>query len=138
MELRWGSVSHPQGCTAYRLDDGENAVVFATDVELEPPELNHDLLELLAEPYPAGLAIIDGFFRDVNEDYHAGWGHSTWRQAWDWCRRCGVETLVVTHHNPGYSDAELSAMERAAGLPNVVWARDSQTWSLCSNHAVCH
>ena len=139
IELSWGAVSHPQGCTAYRLDDGENAVVFATDVELEPPEPNRDLGSLLAEPYPAGLAIIDGFFRAVDEDYHAGWGHSTWQQAWDWCRRYGVEKLAVTHHNPGYSDAELRELaQRAAEFPNIVWARDSQTWSLCSNHAVCH
>jgi phosphoribosyl 1,2-cyclic phosphodiesterase len=138
VELRWGQVSHPQGCTAYRVDDGENALVFATDVELEPSEPNRDLVGLMCDPYPAGLAIIDGFFRDVSDDYHAGWGHSTWRQAWDWCLRCGVERLAVTHHNPGYADSELLALERSTGCADIVWARDSQAWSLCSNHAVCH
>ena len=137
LTLSWGAVPHPQGCTAYRLDDGVNAVVFATDVELELAEGNRDLAGLLSEPYPAGLAIVDGFFKDRSEDYHEGWGHSTWRQAWDWCERHGVESLAVTHHNPRYSDSELLSLESSAGLPNVVWARDSQTWSLYSNHAVC-
>ncbi len=131
--LSWGNLAHPQGSTAFRFDDGINALVFATDVEIGPDIPNPDLEKLLSDPYPAGLAIIDGFFTVKEMQMHKGWGHSSWREACQLARKAGVEQIVITHHHPKCSDQDLSAMEERAD--DGVWAREGQVWTLRGNHA---
>lgn len=134
--LTWGSVSHPQGGTAFRIDDGENALVFATDVELGEGMPNEDLERMLAEPFPAGLFVVDGFFEDEDIDFQKNWGHSTWEQARATGRSAGVGTIVVTHHHPKYADEDLRRMETSAG--DIRWAREGQVWTLRNNDARAH
>ena len=113
--------------------DGENALVFATDVELSETAPNRDFYSLMSKPYPAGLAVIDGFFADSEGDFRKDWGHSSWQQARDAGLRAGVETVIVTHHSPRRTDAELASLEQASdGLP---WAREGDVWTLRGNHA---
>jgi len=134
LAIRWGQLAHPQGCTGYRFDDGVNALVFATDVELGETAAQAPLRELLCHPYPAGLAVIDGFFPDAEIDQYATWGHSSWRQAEALTRDCGVANLVVTHHHPGRTDAQLQAVE-AQARP-VRWAREGETLRLENNRLI--
>ncbi len=125
---------HPQGCTGYRFDDGRNALVFATDIELARTDCLDGIRRLLAGPYPAGLAVFDGFFTPEQLSDHAGWGHSSWEQARDICQATGVGQALITHHHPNQDDDALLALENRAG--SVRWARESQTWSLTGNQAV--
>lgn len=131
--VTWCPAAHPQGVTALRFDDGRNAFVFASDVELRLREQNAALERLLREPYPATLAAIDGFFADEAADFRENWGHSTWREACRIAAQNGVLQTVVTHHNPRYSDAQLSAFEAASGRAR--WARDGQCWRVADGHA---
>ena len=131
--VSWGPLAHPQGSVALRFDDGENAIVFATDVELGNDDPNEDLHRLLSQPYPAGLAVIDGYFAGKEVDAYRNWGHSSWQQARDVGRQAGASRVVVTHHHPNRGDAELRGFEQAAD--DVSWAREAQLWTLTRNHA---
>lgn len=131
LTVSWGPLHHPQQCTGFRFDDGRNAIVFATDVELGAPDSHAPLKHLLTHPYPAGLAVIDGFFTDAEVAQYAGWGHSSWGQAWALVAPLGVRHLLVTHHHPAKSDAELRALE-AAARP-VLWAREGQSYRVVQN-----
>jgi len=129
LSVRWRPAAHPQGVTTLRFDDGQNAFVFATDVELRLRAQNEAFEELLREPYPAALAAMDGFFAAEGRDFHENWGHSTWEQAQEVAARNGVSRIVVTHHNPRYSDDDLRALEQAA-KGSARGARDGQCWRI--------
>jgi ribonuclease Z len=131
LTLSWGPLAHPQGCTGYRFDDGESALVFATDVELGAPVSHAPLEALLSEPYPAGLAIVDGFFTDSEVDEFADWGHSSPGQASQAVAKAGVGALWITHHHPKRSDQQLLHAEQAAAPAR--WARDGMRVTLAGN-----
>jgi ribonuclease BN (tRNA processing enzyme) len=133
LTVTWRQAAHPQGVTTLRFDDGTNAFVFATDIELRLRAENEAFERLLREPYPASLAAIDGFFSDDRGDYHKNWGHSTWQEALAVATRNQVRQVVVTHHNPHSTDNDLRGFERAS--PGARWARDGQSWSIANGHA---
>jgi len=132
-DVSWGQLPHPQGSVGYRVDDGENALVFATDVELGKTRFIDELKKLLMHPYPAGLAVFDGFFTPSEIDGFADWGHGTWEQALELAAAAGVGKAVITHHHPNRSDDALEKMAEQ-GRP-AVWASDGQLWSLQTNQA---
>jgi phosphoribosyl 1,2-cyclic phosphodiesterase len=131
--VRWRPAAHPQGVTTLRFDDGANAFVFATDVELRLRPENEAFEQLLREPYPAALAALDGFFAEEGRDFRENWGHSTWGQAREVAARNRVGQLVVTHHNPRHGDGDLRALEQAAG--GARGARDGQCWRIADGVA---
>jgi phosphoribosyl 1,2-cyclic phosphodiesterase len=131
--VTWRPAAHPQGVTTLRFDDGANAFVFATDLELRLRSENEAFERLLREPYPAALAAIDGFFSETGGNYRENWGHSTWQQALAVAARNQVRQAVVTHHNPHFTDSDLRGFEQAS--PGARWARDGQSWSIANGHA---
>jgi len=133
LSVRWAGVPHPQGCTAFRFDDGTNAFVLATDVELAVTDALDGLRRLVGEPYPAGLLALDGFFTPEEVQRHRGWGHSSWAEARDFAAAAGVDSLVLTHHHPGRTDGELAALEKMD--PTLNWAREGQTLEMSNNEA---
>jgi ribonuclease BN (tRNA processing enzyme) len=64
-----------------------------------------------------------------------GWGHSTWEAGADLARAAGVPQLVLFHHDPMRTDAQLDALEAAArvALPGTVAAREGLV--LCAKDA---
>ena len=125
-------VPHPQGAVAYRFQAGASAFVFATDIELANGGDTGPFESLLATPFPAGMAAIDGFFQPHEINRFADWGHSTWEQDAELCRRSGVERLLVTHHHFAARDETLNNLEREAGYD---WAREGDLWTLTDNRA---
>jgi len=132
MDLHFCPMPHPQGSVGYRFDSGENAFVFATDVELAMSDRLDDLYTLLTEPYPAGLVIVDGFFLPEEIDRYPNWGHSTWQEAKELADRAGVSKLLITHHHPRMTDEDLRRLEQSTG---IAWAREGEQWRLEANKA---
>jgi len=105
-------LNHPQGCVAYRINEGAQSVVFATDTEHPPKGLDEGLA---AFARGAGILITDATFtpRDY-EDGKRGWGHSTWLEGTKLARAASVGTLCLSHLNPEYSDKAIDAIVRSA------------------------
>ncbi len=114
LELRWCSLHHPGGCTAYRLDEPASgqALVIATDVEwgLATEGERQDLLRLCRLPTPARLLVMDAQYTPDEVAQFKGWGHSTWEQAAFVAREGGAARLLLTHHDPRRNDAALDAL----------------------------
>jgi phosphoribosyl 1,2-cyclic phosphodiesterase len=109
-------VDHPNGCVAYRVTHGGRSVVYATDLEHQGDELNHDLVELARG---ADLLIYDAMYtpeeyEGANGPSRRGWGHSTFEAGARIVEAAGVEQLALFHHDPAHDDAFMDALgERA-------------------------
>ena len=113
---------HPSEAWGYRIDFDGCSVVYATDHEWGEPATDD---VMIAEASEADLLIGDAHFTPAELEAHQGWGHSSWRQMTELARRAGVDQLILFHHAPGRSDAELEAIleEARAEFPNTQLAR---------------
>ena len=118
LEIRWCAVHHPEGCHAYRVDEPMTgtSLVFATDMEWRnsTETEKRDFLNLCMLPRPAGLLVMDGQFCRANSARFKGWGHSAWEDDVEVAQKAGVRELLITHHAPESTDAQLSEVEKAA------------------------
>ncbi|TAN37354.1 MAG: MBL fold metallo-hydrolase [Verrucomicrobia bacterium] len=118
LEIRWCAVHHPEGCHAYRVDEPATgtALVFATDIEwrLSSDEEKRLFLALCHRPRPAQLLVMDGQFNRTNIATFKGWGHSAWEDDLEVAQIAGVHELLITHHAPQNTDAQLMEIEKAA------------------------
>ncbi len=140
MRLRWGGLEitgaptpHPDGCTAWRIDEPAtgHAFVFATDTEWSAASDadRERLVALCRDPQPADLLVMDGQFDAQQLSDRAGWGHSSPEQGLELARAAGVERLLVTHHAPDNDDATLRDMEASLRhlSPETTLARQGVT-----------
>lgn len=130
LRVSWCEVHHPDGCTAYRIDEPATggSCVMATDMEwgLSTEEERAQFLRLCREPSPASLLVMDGQYRDAEYAQFRGWGHSTWQETIAVARQAGVARLLVTHHAPSKTDDELEARDAEVRRewPNAALARE--------------
>ena len=135
LTLRWCRLPHPGGSTAFRIDEPATgtSVVIATDVEWEQGEGHEQqaLRDLCATPTPATLLVFDGQYDQADYDAFRGWGHSTWQNGVELARTCGVDQLLLTHHDPLMNDTAARAREQAvqAAWPQAALARQGQVWT---------
>ncbi|MCX5746975.1 MAG: MBL fold metallo-hydrolase [Proteobacteria bacterium] len=115
-------LNHPDPVYGYRLEHGGQSIVYATDTEhfacVDPT------LKRLAAG--ADILIYDAQYTPDEYPTKVGWGHSTWEAGAELARAAGVPQLVLFHHDPNRTDAQLAAMEHAArqALPGTVAARE--------------
>lgn len=111
---------HPQnGVMVYRVSGGGARLVFATDVEVgaRGAEADRRLVE-----FARGADALAHDAQYSERDYHdpdasrakRGFGHSTPGMAARIARAAGVRRLVLLHHDPRYSDADVLALHGAA------------------------
>lgn len=113
LNLRGAALSHPNGCTAWRIDEGTRALVFATDVEWSGGSAasRQRLFDLCRLPRSGDLLIMDGHFTAAELPAHRGWGHSSIAECVEVARAAGVPRLLCTHHAPGNDDSRLAQIE---------------------------
>jgi phosphoribosyl 1,2-cyclic phosphodiesterase len=115
-------LNHPDPVYGYRLDCGDQSIVYATDTEhfacVDPT------LKKLAAG--ADILIYDAQYTPEEYPSKVGWGHSTWEAGAELARAAGVPQLVLFHHDPMRTDAQLDVLEAAAraALPGTVAARE--------------
>jgi phosphoribosyl 1,2-cyclic phosphodiesterase len=109
--------NHPNGVWAYRVEHDGQTVVYATDTE-HGPEIDTKLKKLSEG---ADVLIYDSQY--TPEEYagkagrggpKVGWGHSTFDEAAKLAKAAGVSKLVLYHHDPMQTDAEVAEKERRA------------------------
>jgi phosphoribosyl 1,2-cyclic phosphodiesterase len=115
-------LNHPDPVYGYRLDCGDQSIVYATDTE------HFACVDPTLKKLAAGADILVYDAQYTPEEYPSkvGWGHSTWEAGAELARAAGVPQLVLFHHDPMRSDAQLDALEAAArtALPGTVAARE--------------
>ena len=109
------SQAHPKiGVMLYRVTCKGRSVVYTTDIEA-PHGGHNDVVEIARG---ADVLIHDAQYTD--EEYSggalikAGWGHSTIRMAAEAAREAKAGELILYHHDPSHSDAEMRRIERMA------------------------
>lgn len=111
MEVTLIRQTHVRGSFGYRFERGGKAVVYSTDAEHKPDDMDFD--ESVFEAFFAGadLAIVDTMYSlgdavSLKQDR----GHSSNIVAVDLCRAAGVRRLALFHHEPSYSDEDIERM----------------------------
>jgi phosphoribosyl 1,2-cyclic phosphodiesterase len=109
--------NHPNGVWLYRVDFEGKSIVYATDTEQR--DVADPALTRLAQG--ADVLIHDAQY--TPEEYvgsagrggpKTGWGHSTFEEAVRVAKAAGVKRLVLFHHDPMQSDADVFDKERRA------------------------
>ena len=99
-------LNHPQGGLGYRLREGENSLVFITDNELGAGE-GRRFREFVQFIKGVSLLIHDAQYLPEEMAEHRGWGHSTYKEAVQLALEAKVPRLLLTHHDPSRSDAQV-------------------------------
>jgi phosphoribosyl 1,2-cyclic phosphodiesterase len=132
-------VLHPGPTLGFRLETGTSSLAYLPDHEpalagIEARSL--DWISAGALAHGADLVLHDAQYFEEEYDRRIGWGHSSVADAVAFCRAAGAERLVLFHHEPEHSDAELELLENRArelvgdsGLPPIL-AREGMTLEL--------
>ena len=123
VDISHARLHHPQGVVGYRFSHEGSSIVLASDHEAG--DLASDAaLKRLAQG--ADVLIHDAQYTPEDYKPHRGWGHSTWEDAVTMAEQAGVNSLVLTSHDPWRTDDQIDAIvERArARFPDVVAAHE--------------
>ena len=107
-------VKHPGPALGYRLEEGGRSLAYLPDHE---PGLGTDLGKV-EDTWISGLAIArrsdvlihDGQYTVAEYEERVGWGHSSTTDAVTFAERAEARRLVLFHHDPLHTDADLEAM----------------------------
>jgi len=103
---------HPDGVLMYKIVFPDRSVLFTSDYE--HGSVKDDFLVEFARD--CDYMIFDTTY--TPEEYsgegggipRVGWGHSTFRNGIEFCKKADVKNLVLFHHNPDYTDIMLDEM----------------------------
>ncbi|MGM0589843.1 MAG: MBL fold metallo-hydrolase [Bacteroidota bacterium] len=100
-------LDHPNDSYAYRVTEGENSIVIATDAEYK--RLDNDFLKPFIEFYQdSDLIVFDSQYTMKEMLHKAHWGHSSPFVGVDVCLMANIPHLVMTHYDPSYSDDDMN------------------------------
>ncbi|MBQ6927757.1 MAG: MBL fold metallo-hydrolase [Oscillospiraceae bacterium] len=118
--------NHPSGCLIYRLSCGGRSLVYATDFEHD-----EESFDRLAQ-FAAGtdLLLYDGQYDEDEYLLNKGFGHSTANKGVELMERCGAKRMLLVHHSPSATDAQLLHRQGQLGRENVTFAREGEVLSI--------
>ena len=97
---------HPGDAYAYRFDDRSHSFIYATDVECK--QLDDEHLQPFIQFFAGADALIfDSQFTLRESLVKEDWGHSSALIGAEIARRARVKRLILFHHDPTTTDAEL-------------------------------
>jgi phosphoribosyl 1,2-cyclic phosphodiesterase len=112
--VRGGPVTHQGPTVGYRIDEGARSLAYVPDHE---PAIGG---ALAAQPdqWMSGYGLVcdvdvlfhDAQYLDAEYPQHVGWGHSAIGDALQFAQRSRVGKLVLFHHDPYHTDADLEAL----------------------------
>lgn len=125
--ITMAKLNHPDPVYGYRLEHGGQSIVYATDTE------HYSCVDPTLKKLAAGadILIYDSQYTPAEYPTKVGWGHSTWEAGAELARAAGVPQLVMFHHDPMRTDAQLAVIEAEARahLPGTVAAREGMILS---------
>ena len=99
-------LNHPQGGLAFRFREGKHTMVFITDNELGAAR-GKRIPEFVEFVRGCDLLIHDAQYLPEEISERRGWGHSTYEEVVALAKEAEVHNLLLTHHDPSRSDAEV-------------------------------
>ncbi|HEY7878666.1 MAG TPA: MBL fold metallo-hydrolase [Gemmatimonadaceae bacterium] len=107
-------VRHPGGALGYRMRTGNSrraGLVYISDNELgDAPGYESPVdwrNRLVAFARGANILVHDTMYTEDEYETHRGWGHSHYRDVVELALDADVRRLVLFHHNPDRTDAEI-------------------------------
>lgn len=116
-------LDHPNHAVGYRVEFDGRSLCYVSDTTHVPGETNENIVGLIRD---ADLVIYDSMFTDAEFAERPNWGHSTWREGVRLTQLAGAKKLVLFHHDPCRTDAELDALgaKAAQHLAGTVVAQE--------------
>ncbi|MFZ5447655.1 MAG: MBL fold metallo-hydrolase [Thermodesulfobacteriota bacterium] len=99
-------LNHPQGGLAFRFREGQHTMIFITDNELGAAR-GRRIPEFVDFCRGCDLLIHDAQYLPSEIAGRRGWGHSTYEEVVTLAQQAEVHNLILTHHDPYRSDAEV-------------------------------
>ena len=132
-------LNHPGGGSGYKIETAHGSLVYITDNELFPPyQARTSYAGWIEFVKDVDLLIHDAMFVDDELQKVHGWGHSLISQALQLALDADVKRLLLFHHDPSRSDAQLDAIltdsrewmaSRSAEI-EVFLAREGESYQL--------
>ena len=106
--------NHPGHAYSYRLEDQHSIFVYANDAEYK--ELDDQRVQTRLDFFKDADALIFDAQYGLRESWESrvDFGHSSAMIGVDFARRAGVKKLLLAHHDPSYSDVQLSEIQATA------------------------
>jgi phosphoribosyl 1,2-cyclic phosphodiesterase len=110
VDIRVARLNHPDPVYGYRVSYRGASVVYATDTE------HYSCVDPTLRDLARGADVLIYDAQYTPEEYpsRVGWGHSTYEAAAALARAAGVGTLVLFHHDPRRTDAQVAEIEDRA------------------------
>jgi len=108
-------ICHPNPTVGYRIEADGAVLAYLPDHE---PALGQRDGRWLGPEWMSGyelaagadLLIHDAQFTEEQYAERVGWGHSSYRHAFEFATRAGAKQVVLFHHDPSHDDATLERM----------------------------
>ncbi len=107
--ISWMPVNHSGTCFAYRISGSERDLVYMTD-----NELGAEHADVVAFCRDADVLVHDAQYTEAERSRKTGWGHSFVPDVCRLAEQAKVRELILFHHDPGRTDAELDAIQAQA------------------------
>ena len=105
-------LNHPGGGSAYKITENAVSCAYVTDNELEPPNKPHTSYdEWVNYLHGVDVLIHDAQYTADDMPHKHGWGHSLISQVRQLAVDAEVGALVMFHHDPERSDAQLDEIQ---------------------------
>tara|TARA_B110000116_G_scaffold268885_1_gene283764 strand:- start:1190 stop:2017 length:828 start_codon:yes stop_codon:yes gene_type:complete len=113
---------HPNKAYSIKLNIFGKIITYVTDCEHPKDHLNPNVVEFASN---SDVLIHDAQYTIEDLDLHAGWGHSSWKNAVDVAIQSNSKKLILFHHSPDYDDQQISNIEKKAQMnfSDVISAR---------------
>lgn len=111
LQITTAAFNHPGGVYGFRIESQGSTLIYATDMEYTPENLDP---KLIAFADKADLLIFDAQYTPDELSYKSGWGHSSYLAATQLARQAQVKQLVLFSHDPDHTDPILRQMESEA------------------------
>jgi phosphoribosyl 1,2-cyclic phosphodiesterase len=115
LHIKTSLVCHPGPTVGYRIEGKDGTAVYLPDHEpalalREGRWLGSEWISGFDLATHADLLIHDAQYTDEEYQLRVGWGHSTYRHAFEFAAQVGAKEFVPFHHDPAHDDDMLDQL----------------------------